>query len=172
MSFPLINPTPTFLDGSGNPLVSGTIEFRDPTSNALIKSYPTADDADAQTNENANPLTLNSRGEAANGLYLEDGVKYKVILKDSAGATVWTQDDVRCPQYTAPITNHTISMPLGLLGLAGQLSGRLVTVQAYTRNAAIVEDRTLLASASATTLNNNNVLAALIADLQQKGVIS
>ncbi len=41
----------------------------------------------------------------------------------------------------------------------------------YTRNAAIVEDRTLLASASATTLNNNNVLAALIADLTTRGVI-
>lgn len=42
---------------------------------------------------------------------------------------------------------------------------------AYTRNATVVEDRTLLASASATTLNNNNVLAALIADLQARGLI-
>ncbi len=42
---------------------------------------------------------------------------------------------------------------------------------AFTRNAAIVEDRTLLASASATTLNNNNVLAALIADLQTIGAL-
>jgi hypothetical protein len=77
--------------------VSGTIEFRSPTDNTLIDSFPTADDADAQTNANDNPLTLNSRGEAANGLYLEDGVKYKVILKDSDGSTVWTRDDVRSP---------------------------------------------------------------------------
>jgi len=42
---------------------------------------------------------------------------------------------------------------------------------AYTRNAAIVEDRTLLASASATVLNNNNVLAALIADLQTNKIL-
>lgn len=42
---------------------------------------------------------------------------------------------------------------------------------AYTRNAVVVEDRTLLASASATTINNNNVLAALIADLQSRGFI-
>ena len=48
MSFPVINPTPQFFDGSGNPLVSGTIEFRNPTTNALINSYPTADDADAR----------------------------------------------------------------------------------------------------------------------------
>ncbi len=42
---------------------------------------------------------------------------------------------------------------------------------AYTRNATVVEDRTLLASASATTLNNNNILAALIVDLQAVGII-
>ena len=42
---------------------------------------------------------------------------------------------------------------------------------AYTRNATVVEDRTLLASASATTINNNNVIAALIADLQATGLI-
>lgn len=42
---------------------------------------------------------------------------------------------------------------------------------AYTRNATIVEDRTLLASASATATNNNNVLAALVADLQAIGIL-
>ncbi len=42
---------------------------------------------------------------------------------------------------------------------------------AYTINATAVEDRTLLASASATTLNNNNVLAALLADLQAIGLL-
>jgi len=42
---------------------------------------------------------------------------------------------------------------------------------AYTLNATAVPDRTLLASASATTLNNNNVLAALIADLQAIGIL-
>ena len=41
----------------------------------------------------------------------------------------------------------------------------------YTRDATVVEDRTLLASASATTINNNNVLAALIADLQARGLL-
>ena len=97
MSFPLINPFQQFFDSSGSPLVSGTIEFRNPNTNDLINSYPTADDADAQTNANANPLTLDANGAAASGLYLEDGVIYKIILKNSAGATVTTQDDVRCP---------------------------------------------------------------------------
>jgi hypothetical protein len=42
---------------------------------------------------------------------------------------------------------------------------------AYTRNATIVESRTLLQSSAATATNNNNVLAALIADLQALGLI-
>ena len=96
MAFPLINPSHQFFDTSGAPLVSGTIEFQNPTTAAKINTYPTADDADAQTNANSNPLTLDSRG-GYTGIYLEDGVPYKVIIKDADGATVDTQDDVRCP---------------------------------------------------------------------------
>jgi hypothetical protein len=124
MSFPLIHPLIAFTDSSGAALSSGTIEFRDPTSNSLINTYPTADDADAQTNANANPLTLNSRGEAASGIFLEDGVVYKVILKDSAGATIWTIDDVKCPvvspyaiqttaESSASVTPSDVSYPEG-----------------------------------------------------------
>ncbi len=100
MSFPLINPYQQFFDSSAA-LAAGTIEFRDPTSNDLIDSFPTADDADAQTNANANPLTLSATGAATAGLFLEDGIAYKVILKDVNGATVTTQDDVRSPVLTA-----------------------------------------------------------------------
>ncbi len=45
-------------------------------------------------------------------------------------------------------------------------------VPTYTRDATVVEDRTLLASASASTENNNNVIAALIADLTERGLLS
>jgi hypothetical protein len=103
MSFPLANPKAQFFDSSGAPLASGTIEFRNPDDDTYIDTYPTADDADAGTNANANPLTLNSRGEAASGIYLQDGVKYKITLREewpdelTPGTVVWTQDDVLCP---------------------------------------------------------------------------
>ena len=42
---------------------------------------------------------------------------------------------------------------------------------AYTINATAVPDRTLLESSAATATNNNNVLAALIADLQLTGIL-
>ena len=109
MAFPLINPYQQFFDANGDPLVSGTIEFRAPADNSLIDSYPTADDADAQTNANSNPLTLSSTGAATNGLFLEDGVNYKVILKDSDGATVGTWDDVQCP---TDVTQATVGAAL------------------------------------------------------------
>jgi len=163
MSFPLINPTPTFTDSSGSPLSSGTIEFRDPTSNDLIDSFPTADDADAQTNANANPLTLNSRGEAANGLYLEDGVKYKIVLKDSDGTTVWTQDDVRCPQYTAPVTDITIGVPRRRLSISGQSILLGYTTGAHNS----LRDFT----GTTTAAHALQLLETLVDDLVEKGVI-
>ena len=45
MAYPLINPYQQFFDSSGSPLSSGSIEFRSPSTNDLINSYPTADDA-------------------------------------------------------------------------------------------------------------------------------
>jgi hypothetical protein len=105
VSFPYINAYQQFFDSSGSPLVSGTIEFRDPTSNNLINSYPTAVDADA-------PLTLSSTGAATNGLFLEDGVAYKVILKDAAGNTVATHDDVLCPTAHTQSTIGALFYPL------------------------------------------------------------
>ena len=109
MSYPLIDPYQQFFDSSGSPLSSGTIEFRSPADNSYINSYPTADDADAQTNANDNPLTLSSTGAATSGLFLEDGVAYKVVLKDSDGNTVGTWDDVLCP---TKITNAVVGAAL------------------------------------------------------------
>ena len=167
MSFPLINPSHQFFDSSGSPLVSGTLEFRDPTSNDLIKSYPTADDADAQTNENANPLTLDSRG-GFTGLYLEDGVKYKIILKDSSGSTVDTQDDVRCPQFTALETDRTITIAQAELGISIKPVAREVTVASYTTGAhAALRDFT----GTTTAAQALQLLETLVDDLAIKGIL-
>ncbi len=69
-------------------------------------------------------------------------------------------------------TTNATSVSIGRSGQSIGFYGVAAVGQsaAYTRNAAVVEDRTLLASASATNVNNNNVLAALIADLQAVGI--
>jgi len=109
MSFPLINPYQQFADSSGAPLASGTVEFQNPTSAAKIDTFPTRDDADAQTNANDNPLTLSATGAASSGIFLEDGVIYKMILKDANGNTVTTQDDILCPINFYPTTSAETS---------------------------------------------------------------
>jgi hypothetical protein len=43
---------------------------------------------------NSNPITLNTRGETPNEVWLTGGQTYKLVLKDSAGAIVWTVDNL------------------------------------------------------------------------------
>ena len=98
MSFPILGlPLPTFLDSSGNPLTSGTLSVLEPTDDTNKAYYPSADDADAGTNPASGDITLNARGEPGNALFGIDDQKYKLVLKDSIAATIWTVDDIRLP---------------------------------------------------------------------------
>jgi hypothetical protein len=98
MPYPILGtPKPAFFDSSGSPLVSGTLTIVEPSDDTNKATYPTYDDAVALTNANANPLTLDGRGEPANELWGLDGEDYKITLKDSTGANVWSVDDVRVP---------------------------------------------------------------------------
>ncbi len=84
---------------------------------------------------------------------------------------------------TAPTTNPGDMAQLYTIDHSGAGTGTLhveneeghifimAQSEAYTLNAVAALDRTLLASASATTLNNNNVLAALITDLKNNGFL-
>ena len=96
MAFAILGtPKPAFFDSSGSPLVSGTLAVLDPADDTNKASYPTYDDAEAATNANANPVVLDSRGEIS--LWGLDSEDYKLVLKDSAGTTIWTTDDVFLP---------------------------------------------------------------------------
>ena len=98
MSFPILgSPKPQFLDTSGDPYDAGTLSVLEPTDDTNKAYYPTADDADADTNSASGDLTLDSRGGPTNGLYGIDDQKYKLVLKDSDGTTIWTEDDIRLP---------------------------------------------------------------------------
>lgn len=90
-------PKPAFFDSSGSPLASGTVTIQDPDDDSAKDTYPTAGDADASTNGVSTAYTLDSRGEIATQLWGRDGEDYKVILKDSAGSTVYTLDEIRLP---------------------------------------------------------------------------
>lgn len=119
-------------------------------------------------------LTLNQRaGVVADGV-LEDSR----ILRFRAGYDSDPTAGVVDTEFDANIQHIMLTggaAPTSKLSFLVNSAERLVLPSAapvaYTRNATVVEDRTLLASASATTINNNNVLAALIADLQARALI-
>jgi hypothetical protein len=106
LAFPLLgSPKIQFFDSSGSPLASGTLAVLDPADDTNKASYPTYDDAEAATNANVNPIVLDARGEPPTGLWGLDGEDYKLTLKDSAGATVWTSDDVFLPVQVNAVTS-------------------------------------------------------------------
>ena len=101
MAFAILGtPKPQFFDSSGSPLAAGTLSILEPADDTNKTYYPTYDDAEAGTNGAATTLTLNSRGEPTNGLWGLDLEDYKVLLKDSAGATIWTVDDINMAGVT------------------------------------------------------------------------
>ena len=74
-------------DANGDPLSGGLVYTYSAGTDTLKTTYS---DYDAST-ANANPVVLNSRGEA--DIYVQGS--YKIVLKDSAGATIWTLDNVQ-----------------------------------------------------------------------------
>jgi len=83
-------PKPQFLDANGAPMSSGTLTFYAAGSTTPQNTYTDSTGGVA----NSNPITLNTRGETPNEVWLTNGQTYKVVLKDSGGSTIWTVDNV------------------------------------------------------------------------------
>lgn len=84
-----------FFDNSGNPVSGGYLYTYEAGTTTAQATY--ADDG--QVTANTNPIELNSAGRPTTNGSTECGIYllptgYKFVLKDSAGATIWTQDDV------------------------------------------------------------------------------
>lgn len=83
--------------------------------------------------------------------------------KQNAG----TEGSVKIQTFAGVTRIESDSIGLGFFG-----STPIAKPSAYSLTATAVLDKVLLASAGASTINNNNVLAQLITDLQQLGLIS
>jgi hypothetical protein len=91
MAFRLINPAPQFFTVDGKVLAGGNLYF---TDSGTSNPRPTYADPGLSA-ENTNPVILDASGRANADIWM-DGV-YRVVLKDSSGATMWTRDDVQGP---------------------------------------------------------------------------
>jgi len=111
MAFPVLGqPLPQY-HSQGEPMDGAYLEFRDPTTNALKVTYPTADDADvASGNENATTISLDARGEPEEQIWGVDGEEYKVTLFNAAGASVWVVTDVGWD--VSNVTSTAVRIPL------------------------------------------------------------
>ena len=83
-----------FVDSNGLPLVGGTLE-------AYVAGTTTATNmfSDNTGTSIGATVTLNARGEpevSGNtvNIWLSDAVKYKFVLKDASGASLWTVDNI------------------------------------------------------------------------------
>lgn len=90
MSQFLSHPKFQAFDSNGDPLNGGKLHTYEPGTTTNKASYPTLADAAAGTNANANPVILDSRGEA--DVVLVGNTK--LVLKDSSDNTIWTLDNV------------------------------------------------------------------------------
>ena len=106
----LPNPNPQFFNNSGAPCSGCKLYFYDNNTSTPKNTYISS----AMTTTNTNPVTLNTRGEAATGIWL-DGA-YAVTLKTSAGSTIWgPKNDIRGVADVSSINESTLRwLPLGI----------------------------------------------------------
>lgn len=100
----LESPMQQFFNTDGTPMAGGTITVYQAPGNSLSLIYATIDDALNGTNPIANPVTLNSRGEAC--IVLSE--TSKITLKDAAGNQVWSVNNV--PSGTIDVASITTSL--------------------------------------------------------------
>jgi hypothetical protein len=83
-------PAPVFtgLDANGNPVAGGLLYTYEAGTTTPATTYSDV----GLTVANANPVVLDSAGRAT--VFLTPGSSYKFLLNTSAGATVWTADNV------------------------------------------------------------------------------
>ena len=130
MSASLI-PTPVmqFFDSNGDPLSGGKVYTYAAGTSTPLATYTDQGGA----TPNANPVILDSRGEAA--IWFGDS-SYKLILRTSADVLIWTADNV-----TAALASLAASSGSSLVGFLQAGTGAVArTVQAKAREVFSVKD--------------------------------
>ncbi len=127
MSTGTVAPVPRqqFFDNNGAVLAAGLLYTYTAGTSTPLATYQDIN----LTTANANPIVLDSAGRTPAGVYLSEAT-YKFVLKDSAGNTIWTQDNV-------PSTQVGQSGGLGeIFAFGGDVSSP-VTATAYPSGATV-----------------------------------
>lgn len=103
--FPIVLPRFRAFDVNGDPLSGGLLYAYLAGTTTPRDTFTTR----AGTVANANPVVLDANGEA--DVWLTPGVEYKFVLKNSAGVTQWTSDNVPATQDYALLPDGSVSAP-------------------------------------------------------------
>lgn len=79
-----------YFDESGDPYSGGLFYTYAAGTTTLTNTYT---DSTGNT-ANANPIVLNASGFTPSGVWLTAGTSYKFVVKDSAGTTVFSEDNI------------------------------------------------------------------------------
>lgn len=101
--YALLTEKQTFFDANSNELGGGKLFVYLAGTTTKVTTYAETDGISA----NSNPIVLNSRGEVPNGLYVEGGNLYKLVLSPSTDtdpptSPIWTRDDLSPINYVSP----------------------------------------------------------------------
>ena len=133
MSASLI-PTPVmqFFDSNGDPLSGGKVYTYAAGTSTPLATYTDQGGA----TPNANPVILDSRGEAAIWFGVSSTSSYKIVLKTSADVLIWTADNI-----TGSLASLAGSGGSSLVGFLQSGTGAVArTVQAKERDVVSVKD--------------------------------
>ena len=126
-------PSEQFLNASGVPYAGGSLFFYSSGTTTPLNTYSD----EALTQPNANPLVLDSAGRA--GAVFMRPLPYKVVLEDSLGNQIWTQDPVNATPGSSWGGTSSGSANAQTLSLSGYQLGAGATatfIAGYTNTAA------------------------------------
>jgi len=169
----VLSPSPKaqFIDASGAPLVGGKVYTYAAGTTTPLTTYTTS----AGTVANTNPVILDSRGEA--NIWYSNGTSYKVVLTDSADATIWTVDNIVTIGSLAFQNANAVNITGGTIGsgvtfngnttgTASNVTGVVAVVNGGTGSTTAAAARTALGAAKSganddiTALDQDVVLVA------------
>lgn len=164
-----VNPNDQYLDATPNVYSGGGLYFYITGTSTPTATYNVS--TLGVGNENTNPVVLDSAGRPATEIFLDPAIIYKVVLKDSAGVTIWTRDPVvdHAANATSTFTVFPGNPTGNIAGYQGNPGGAGATVVWDTANNLLYVATT---TGTAATTVWTAVTASISGALLLSGIIS
>lgn len=115
-----------FSDSTGTPLAGGTLTTYIAGTTTLTNTWQDK----ALVTANTNPIVLNDRGECT--VWLDSSLAYKLVLKTSAGVTIWTVDNVSGALSQADLSTYLASYLVTYMASPNAIGGTTPAAVAST----------------------------------------